>query len=496
MELSTNERRVLLALSKLKSADEKTLAAETGLNADAAMQAAFMLQQRNLAAIKERNLKLFSLTDEGRIYATEGLPERRTVEYMLNRGEPRRYEALPSEIGGLLNEPKASIAQTWLKKKGWAQWNVATGLWTLVGNASPPKGEDERILESLLDKKETIVDNTEVASQLEKRNLLKSAERVERKIEITSDGEALAAKGLSVEEEITDLTPELLKSGTWKGKKFRAYDVTLPSDKVFAAKKNPYGRLLEQMRIIFLEMGFKEIKDDIVQTSFWNFDALFQPQDHPARDMQDTFYLDEGETLPADIVRKVKAVHESGAGANSTGWGMPWDASLARKKVLRTHTTALTIRYLAAHKAPPVKVFCIDRVYRRESIDATHLPEFDQLEGIVMDEGVSFRDLMGCLSEFYKKMGFPHARFRPGYFPYTEPSLEVEVLFNGKWIELGGAGIFRREVTAPLGIKHPVLAWGLGVGRLAMIKLGLKDLRDLYSPDINWLRTSPMSATE
>jgi phenylalanyl-tRNA synthetase alpha chain len=492
MELSVNERRVLLALSKLKSADEKTLAAETGLNADAAMQAAFMLQQKKFAAIEEGSIKLYSLTDEGRQYAKENLPERQIITYLnlQDSGTPSNV------LVGKFTQHKVTIAQGWLKKKEWARLDVPTSMWFSVVKV-PPEGEDETILRSLLNKQESEVDNREVASQLEKRKLLKSVERIERKIEITPEGWALATKGISVEEEITDITPEFLKSGAWKDNpKYRSYDVTLPSDKVFAAKKNPYGRLLEQMRLIFLEMGFKEIKDDIVQTSFWNFDALFQPQDHPARDMQDTFYLDEEEALSADFVRKVKAVHESGAGANSTGWGMPWDVSLARKKVLRTHTTALTIRYLAAHKTPPVKVFCIDRVYRRESIDATHLPEFDQLEGIVLDEGVSFCDLMGCLSEFYKKIGFPHARFRPGYFPYTEPSLEVEVFFNGKWIELGGAGIFRQEVTAPLGIKHPVLAWGLGVGRLAMIKLGLKDLRDLYSPDVNWLRTSPISATE
>jgi phenylalanyl-tRNA synthetase alpha chain len=186
-------------------------------------------------------------------------------------------------------------------------------------------------------------------------------------------------------------------------------------------------------------------------------------------------------------------MHEEGGDIGSTGWGGNWSLDLARTEVLRTHTTALTIKHLADNPDPPVKAFCIGRTYRRETIDATHLPEFVQLEGVVMDGGVSFKNLLGCLTEFYRRMGFETVRFRPGYFPYTEPSVEPEVYVEKLgWIELGGAGIFRREVTAPLGIRHPVLAWGLGVGRLAILRLGLKDLRDLYRSDMDWLWRCPI----
>jgi phenylalanyl-tRNA synthetase alpha chain len=161
--------------------------------------------------------------------------------------------------------------------------------------------------------------------------------------------------------------------------------------------------------------------------------------------------------------------------------------------VLRTHTTVLSIQHLAANPHPPVKAFCISRVYRREAIDPTHTPEFEQLEGIVMDKGVSFRNLLGYLKEFYGRMGFENVRFRPAYFPYTEPSVEPEIYVDGLgWVEMGGAGIFREEVTAPWGIAYPVLAWGLGVSRVAMLKLGLKDLRLLYRSDIEWIRESPV----
>jgi phenylalanyl-tRNA synthetase alpha chain len=272
----------------------------------------------------------------------------------------------------------------------------------------------------------------------------------------------------------------------------RPYDVTLAADRIFPGKKHPYQRLIDFMRDIMLEMGFVEIKGQIVQSSFWNFDALFQPQDHPAREMQDTFYLDSLADIP-DFTR-VKEMHECGRGAESTGWGGCWKPEVARQEVLRTHTTGVTIKYLAEHPEPPVKAFGIDRVYRREAIDATHTPEFEQLEGIVMDRDVTFSHLLGILKEFYAKMGFEEVRFRPGYFPYTEPSVEPEVFIDGLgWVELGGAGVFRKEVTAPFGIEHPVLAWGLGVSRVAMLKLGLKDLRLLYQSDVQWLRETPVS---
>jgi len=211
-----------------------------------------------------------------------------------------------------------------------------------------------------------------------------------------------------------------------------------------------------------------------------------------AREMQDTFYLESQGDIP-DYSR-IKQMHECGGGIGSTGWGGCWSPEVARQEVLRTHTTGVTIKYLAEHPRPPVKAFGIDRVYRREAIDSTHTPEFEQLEGIVMDEDVSFSHLLGILKEFYGKMGFSEVRFRPGYFPYIEPSVEPEVYIEGLgWVELGGAGVFRKEVTSPFGIDHPVLAWGLGVSRVAMLRLGLKDLRLLYQSDIEWLRRTPVS---
>ncbi len=241
-------------------------------------------------------------------------------------------------------------------------------------------------------------------------------------------------------------------------------------------------------------MGFTEIPGNYVGSAFWSFDALFQPQDHPARDMLDTFYVRGAPRypLPADaVVQRVSAVHEHGGETGSTGWSYTWQRAEAERAVLRPHTTCETIRYLADHPDPPQRAFIVGKVFRTDSPDATHLPgEFHQIEGVVMEEGANLAMLIGTIQEFYRRMGFERIRFRPGYFPYTEPSMEPEGYLKGQWIELGGSGLFRPEVTAPFGITAPVLAWGLGLERLVMVLEELTDIRTLVENDLAWLRGS------
>jgi phenylalanyl-tRNA synthetase alpha chain len=443
--------------------------------------------------------ELFSLSEEGLRYARDGLPERRLLRDI---GSSKPVSAL--------KDPAFKIGLGWLKKKGWAV--LQGGVLKPIGTAA--KGKDEEILEALLQGPlEARQLDGRALAMLKSRGLVRSSKSKFWSYEITPQGrEAISAQEATygmdrrLIKEMPPLTPDMIKNGEWEEKddelllhlqgetyRPRPYDVTVPSERIYPGKKHPYQRLIQGMRDIMLEMGFAEIKGEIVQSSFWNFDALFQPQDHPAREMQDTFYLDSKAEIPS--YQKVKEMHEHGGDVGSKGWGGCWSPEVARQEVLRTHTTAMTIKYLADNPNPPAKAFAIDRVYRREAIDATHLPEFEQLEGVVMDRGVTFRHLLGVLKEFYSKMGFHEVRFRPSYYPYTEPSVDAEVNVEGLgWIELGGAGIFRREVTAPFGIEHPVLAWGQGVGRLAMLRLGLKDLRLLYQSDIGWLRETPLSA--
>jgi phenylalanyl-tRNA synthetase alpha chain len=517
-ELTANEKRVLQALDEEggRTRDPRTLSEKTGLNEDAAMQSAFMLAQKGLCEIKEVKNVYYRLTEEGKEYVEKGLPERRGLDLL-----PLPLQEFKKSFP---DEKEANIATNWLLRKGWARFAEKDGekVLTPTGKTSwfpseVPKDknpnldvhaeflmivrdegeiEESKLLNRVKERIPELADKSlksVFGDLVRKRNLLAHNEVIKREITITEAGHEVVARGISVVEEIAQLTPELIRTESWRGYKFKRYDVNLPSKEEFPAKIHPYQRILDMMRQIFTEMGFAEIKGDLIQSAFWNFDALFVPQDHPAREMQDTFYLGVRKPLGVseEIIRNVKEMHEHGCSLNSTGWGGKWKRELSEELLLRTHTTAVTLWYLASHPEPPVKVFCIDRVYRRETIDPTHIPEFDQLEGIVMDKSVTFCNLLGLLATFYKKMGFPSIRFRPGYFPYTEPSVEAEVYMPGiGWLELGGAGVFREEVTNPIGVNYPVLAWGLGIGRLAMLSLGLTDIRDLYRSDIDWLRKS------
>jgi phenylalanyl-tRNA synthetase alpha chain len=263
------------------------------------------------------------------------------------------------------------------------------------------------------------------------------------------------------------------------------FDVNVPGPNAPLGKNHPVTKMTKKIKTIMTELGFSEMDGDIVESSFWNFDALFQPQDHPARELADTFYVKGSIPLPDDkkLVERVKKAHEE-------GWRYRWDPAEASKAVLRTHTTCLSARYVAGIKdKKPRKFFAIGRVFRNEATDYKHLAEFHQVEGIIAWEGATFTDLLGVLKEFYRKLGFEKIRFRPSFFPYTEPSLEIEVYFEKRkqWMELGGAGMFRPEVSIPLAGVYPVLAWGLSLERPLMLMLELDDIRDLYRNDADFL---------
>ena len=503
--LSPRDRQVLKEINQ-GLRDPKDIAERLGIKEVSAISSAEGLAEMGLISLDKRVEEVYTLTEEGARYAEIGLPERRILEIAGAEGISLTQ----------IKDPALKVGIGWLKKKGWAA--VEAGKITPKKDAPP--GKDEEILAALSFQGETTGSalDGEALKLLKSRGLVESKAQKSWSFEVTEAGRSYILKvdptkfetefrNVDLCVSVNRITSDMIKNGIWnvegkgdgyflyKGGLHRAnpYDVTLPAERIYPGKVHPYQRLLTRMREIMLEMGFTEIKGEIVQSSFWNFDALFQPQDHPAREMQDTFYLDSRAEIPD--YSSVKEMHERGGDVGSTGWGGTWDPEVARREVLRTHTTAVTIKYLADHPNPPVKAFSIDRVYRREAIDPTHTPEFEQLEGVIMDEGLSFANLLGVLQEFYAKMGFEEVRFRPGYFPYTEPSVEPEVYIEGLgWVELGGAGVFRREVTAPFGIDHPVLAWGLGVGRLAMLRLGLKDLRLLYQSDVGWLRETPHSA--
>ena len=239
-------------------------------------------------------------------------------------------------------------------------------------------------------------------------------------------------------------------------------------------------------------MGFEEMSGPEIESAFWNFDALFQPQDHPARDIVDTFYLSDPKYLevPSDAIEKVRESHEKNL-------KYKWNEEIAKAAIFRSHTTSVSARTLyeiGKNQKKPGKYFCIGRVYRNEAIDFSHLPEFHQVEGIVVWEGANFRHLLGFLKEFYRKLGFRKIKFIPHHFPYTEPSLEIHVYFEQKkkWFELGGAGIFRPELSIPLWGKYPVLAWGLSLERPMMLLYDIYDIRTFYTNDFSWIEKMKM----
>jgi phenylalanyl-tRNA synthetase alpha chain len=469
-ELTQNEKRLLAVLAQEKKADAPHLAVLLGAAPDAVVQWAHLLGDKGLAGVKRITATEHVLTDEGAVYAKNGLPETQLLRFILpgtTLDDLKKHEAFRIGFGQLRKKGLVRVEGTAVQK---------------VPGAST--GADEAALRN-----PAAADPR--TKELIRRGILQECETVRYAIAITAEGLVAAQKGLDLREETGTLSRDLILSGAWKTASLRRYDVTKLPKKAYPGKIHPYQRIIGEMREILLDMGFEELYGDIVQQSFWNFDALFQPQDHPAREMQDTFYLRETLPLPPGYER-VKAMHLSGGDTSSTGWGGAWKEEKAEQCVLRTHTTSLSIQHLARNPVPPVKAFCVGRVYRRETIDTTHLAEFEQLEGIVMDEGVSFSNLLGILREFYHRMGFTGVRFKPSYYPYTEPSLDAEVYIEGiGWIEMGGAGVFREEVTAPLGIACPVLAWGLGVSRIAMLRLGLKDLRLLHKSDVAFLRETP-----
>ncbi|WP_370575792.1 phenylalanine--tRNA ligase subunit alpha, partial [Methanomethylovorans sp.] len=364
--LTINEKVVLMSLGKQGNLTPAELAQMSGLKVETVIQSAFMLQEKGLADVLEQVLETYNLTSEGEEYARCGLPERQMIALLSG---PTSLE----ELKGKVSPKMVGIATGWLRRKGWA--NIEQG--NVIPSGKADIGDDEKALANLSNGKITLEElgvNNTTLQDLMKRKLVSRNEEKLRSVVLTPAGQELVREGISLEEEVAQLTSEMLKSGEWKEKKFRPYNIhTLPRA-VYGAKIHPYQRLIDQMRQIFLEMGFTEIKGDIVQSSFWNFDALFQPQDHPAREMQDTFHLEGTSELPEKYKDKVCAMHEHGGDLESRGWGGKWSEEIACKNVLRTHTTAVTIKYLADNPEPPIKAFSIDRAYRRETIDPTHTP--------------------------------------------------------------------------------------------------------------------------
>ena len=293
-------------------------------------------------------------------------------------------------------------------------------------------------------------------------------------------------------DEIGNLTSSMLKDKSFKNVKFRGYSVDVPIKKIIIGKANPYSQFLESVKDKLVSLGFKEFDSGMVTTEFWNSDALFMPQFHSSRDIHDVYRIKNPQSikeLEEPFLERVAKTHENGWTTGSRGWDYKFDKDFTKRLVLRSQGTAVSSETLKIAETPS-RYFGILRCFRVDQVDATHLSDFYQTEGIVVSKEVNLRSLLGYLEIFAKEIaGASEVKYVPGYFPFTEPSVEIHIKHPVLgWFELGGAGIFRPEVTKPQGIDVPVLAWGLGIDRMALMHLGLNDLRELFSKDIDSIK--------
>ncbi|RMD58371.1 phenylalanine--tRNA ligase subunit alpha [Candidatus Woesearchaeota archaeon] len=493
------ERRVLPELEHSKYVEE--IARATGLKDVEVVRALQWLENKGAIVVHTEQREIVHLDSNGEKYAKGELPERIFLRTL--KDGPIPVKKLAQKTG--LDRDEVNVCIGLLREKG------AILLLKEKELAVKITDKGKRLLESELPEEQFLkkafpVDvralspkEKEVLKKLRKR---KGFVRIEvlsvKRAELTDVGKELLKLGVRDEDLVDRITPQVLASGSWKGKEFRRYDVTSKVPEINGGKLQPYRAFLDRVRQKFLSLGFEEMTGPIVETDFWDMDALFMPQFHSARDIHDAYYVKEPKEGKVDqnFLKKVRAVHENGGSTKSKGWGYSFDVKRTRRLLLRTQGTACSARKLASPDLKvPGKYFGITRNFRHDVIDATHLPDFNQTEGIVVGEDLNFRHLIGLLRIFAKEFANTESiRLVPGYFPYTEPSVELYAKHPDLgWIELGGAGMFRPEVVEPLVGRHlSVCAWGLGIDRLAMFNLGFKDIRDLFSADLAFLRKSPV----
>ena len=450
------KKKIIISLRTVPKQTPETLEKSTHLSPDQIRRGIEWLKLKDLALVTESKTSMFSLGKNGIESFQKGLPERRLLNLLQNG--PRKISDLQKELGSVFG-PSMGLA----RKNNWIE---ATSEQISI-NKLPLELPGEKTLKLIGDKKlsKNEIDFDDLSGLLQRPDFI--IEDIIKTKEITLSDSANDI-------ELSDSTGDI--------------DVEAKVPEVFVAKTHPLKDTIDEIREIFVTLGFSEILGNMTQSSFWNFDALFTPQDHPARELQDTFYLDKISAKKIGTPEQIRKVSES----HKKNWRYQWDINEARKMVLRTHTTSVTIKHLAETKPDEARIFSLGRVFRNEKVSYKHLVEFNQVEGVVVGKDASLRNLMGIQREFYKRIGITKIKFWPTFFPYTEPSLQTMVYNEklGKWIELFGMGIFRSEVTKPLGITKPVLAWGGGIERIAMLKYDLNDVREFYNNNLGWLRSA------
>ena len=495
MRLPESQLAVLQAANTTDDPTVDRLAAATDLKPAAVTRAAFELREEGLVTVDETTDTDAELTDEAREYLDEGLPEVRLYRAAREAGADAEAVSMGQLIGASgLGGPQVDIALSNFARKGYG--SIESGTVSADPDADPDADPEATVLETLA-AGET-VDDADLLDQLERRDLVVQSDRTVRTVQVTEAGKSALDVGIEVAQTVDRLTPELLTSGEWEDVEFTEYNVEADAPRIEGGRKHILRQTADRVKDVLVGMGFQEMEGPHADADFWINDCLFMPQDHPARTHWDRFALDVPpiQELPDGLVDRVEAAHREGVGEDGEGYHSPWSRDFAEAVALRGHTTSLSMRYLSgfagANIEPPQRYFSVEKVYRNDTLDPTHLLEFFQIEGWVLAEDLSVRDLMGTFEEFYKQFGITDIQFKPHYNPYTEPSFELFGTHptTGELVEIGNSGMFRPEVLEPLGIEADVMAWGLALERLLMLMYGFEDIRDVHGTlcDLELLR--------
>jgi phenylalanyl-tRNA synthetase alpha chain len=499
------ENKLLRCFAEKTFLSAPEILSTSGLDESRLDMASGWLQTKELLDVRDESVTvLVSLTETGREYLEKGIPEMRIIS-ALREGKKITVKEIIQFWG--MEPTEVSSAVGTLKETGVIRIVQGGNLELLSGiNVSDYEFLAELIEEAAAaDRSDlsgfTPEQQTVIQANFHKRGkskgIFRLTEKKNRSYTLTESGRELLVL-LKVQgealDEISVLTPDMLKQGGWKDKKFRAYNITLSPPRRSIGRKHPYKEFLDFVKYKFIGMGFEEMRGPLVENEFWDMDALFMPQFHPARNIHDVYFIKEPSTskhIKQPFAKRVAAAHKDGGKTGSRGWRYAFDLERAKRLILRSQGTAVSARTLASNPKIPGKYFSIARCFRYDSVDATHAPDFYQVEGIVLGEDIAFKQLLGLLKLFGQEIAKAgEFQFRPAYFPFTEPSVELHVKHPELgWMELGGAGMFRPEVTVPLGVTVPVIAWGLGLDRMAMVALGVQDIRDLFSRDLDFIRT-------
>ncbi len=499
------ETKVLLRYGLKDELTSAKLQSELGYKEGHANQAfSWLMGKELLAEVARTPHTYYELTDFGRKVQSEGFVEEKIVSLLQKEGA----KSMP-EIAAALNIEGKDVGSAFgpLSKEGVLQMNAEKKA-EATGKPLPQRITVAKALvqkaaaadNATLDAKDLSEEEKQVMAGLTKKRGVSETpfrtierETVVYKLKEAFEKVAEALKKAGVTgNEIGEITPAMLASGEWKKGTFRGYNIGVPPARIIPGRTNPYVQFLESVKDKLCSLGFEEFDGPLVETEFWNGDALFMPQFHAARDIHDVYRIKNpthAKAIEEPYLSNVKAVHENGGNSGSRGWNYQFDNEFTRRLILRSQGTVLSAHQL--HKAKiPGKYFGIARCFRYDKVDATHLSDFYQTEGIVLGNDVNLRTLLGFLEMFAKEIaGATEVKYVPGYFPFTEPSIEVHIKHPKLgWFELGGSGIFRPEVTKAMGIDVPVLAWGIGIDRMALMALGLNDLRELFSEDIERVR--------